>query len=309
MDSKMIRTDERKCHLLLDVGGTYIKEALAFAGGSVVSGTADSVPVASDGSESSISSSLDIALVRARNSASERGFGISDVGVAIPGPFNYDEGVFLMKHKFAAVYGKRFEELIDGTILPGVRFSFIHDVNCMLLGEIRKGSGRNYDNVALVTLGTGLGFSMSIGGEILMSPLKSPAISAFNRPYRDGILEDYASKRGFLRIYGELTGKDEEGLTVAEIGKRASEGEENALKTFRTVGEIISESIRPMMEEYSIQCLLFGGQISRSYKFMQESVGAGLRQVASLESIGPVSDIDNATFNGLCALLDGDRSF
>ena len=76
MDSKMIRTDERKCHLLLDVGGTYIKEALAFADGSVVSGTADSVPVSSDGSESSISSSLDIALVRARNVASERGLEI-----------------------------------------------------------------------------------------------------------------------------------------------------------------------------------------------------------------------------------------
>ncbi len=307
MDSKMIRTDERKCHLLLDVGGTYIKEALAFADGSVVSGTADSVPVSSDGSESSISSSLDIALVRARNVASERGLEISDAGVAIPGPFNYDEGVFLMKHKFASVYGRHFEELIDVTILPGVRFSFIHDVNCMLLGEIRKGNGRNYDNVALVTLGTGLGFSMSIGGEILMSPLKSPAISAFNRPYRDGILEDYASKRGFLRIYKELTGKDEDGLTVAEIGKRASEGEENALRTFSTVGEIISESIRPMMEEYSIQCLLFGGQISRSYGFMQESVETGLRQVASLESIGPVSDIDNATFNGLCALLESEK--
>ena len=67
-----------------------------------------------------------------------------------------------MKHKFASVFGKRFEDIAEAGILPGAKFSFIHDVNCMLLGEIRTGNGRNYDTVALVTLGTGLGFSLML---------------------------------------------------------------------------------------------------------------------------------------------------
>lgn len=300
MDSKMTRIDG--CRLLLDVGGTFIKEVLAYADGNFVPGSEDSVPINSDGTESQIRSSLNLALIHARNFASDEGMQIARVAVAIPGPFNFDEGVFLMKHKFASVFGKRFEDIAEAGILPGAKFSFIHDVNCMLLGEMFRGKGRDYDNVALVALGTGLGFTMCVNREILLSPLKSPAVSIFNRPYGEGILEDYVSKRGFLKIYSMLSGTHDESLTVADIGSMAEAGAEPALKTFSEVGSILSGSIRPLMEEYGIQCLLFGGQISRSFRFMEDSVRQGLRGVSTLREISTVSDISSATFNGLISL-------
>ena len=94
------------CRLLLDVGGTFIKEVLAYADGNFVPGSEDSVPINSDGTESQIRSSLNLALIHARNFASGEGMQIARVAVAIPGPFNFDEGIFLMKHKFASVFGK-----------------------------------------------------------------------------------------------------------------------------------------------------------------------------------------------------------
>ena len=259
---------------LLDVGGTFIKCS-----------DGREIPINSAGTREEIVSSLRLAA------------GDADaVAVAIPGPFDYASGTFLMKHKFAAVYGERFQDLCypAGGVKPV--FRYMHDVNAMLAGEMAAGAGKGYARVALVTLGTGLGFSMSIDGQILENNLGSPAVSLYNLPYRDGILEDYASKRGFLRGY--------EGITVKELAAMALSGDAAAIARFREIGSILAEAIAPVLSEYDAECLLLGGQISRSFSLFGPSLEAGLNgKVAGLRHIGPVSDIDNATFNGLMTLL------
>ena len=255
--------------ILLDVGGTFIKCS-----------DGREIPIDSDGSREDIANSLKEALADAEKAA-----------VAIPGPFDYEHGIFLMKHKFAAVYGECFAVIIGGNR----EYRFIHDVNAMLLGEMASGAGKAYERVALVTLGTGLGFSMSLDGHLLMNELGSPLVPVYNLPFGGGILEDYVSKRGFLRGY--------QGLTVKELAQRAGEGDRAALERFADRGTILASCIAPILKEYGIQCLLFGGQISRSYFLLAKAVEEGLRNVDSLQYAGPVQDIGNATFNGLKTLL------
>ena len=252
--------------ILLDVGGTFIKCS-----------DGREIPINSAGSREEIVSALRLAVGDAEA-----------VAVAIPGPFNYDDGIFLMKHKFAAVYGESFAALCGS----GASFRFIHDVNAMLLGEMTAGFGKGYSRVALVTLGTGLGFSMSIDGEILKNESGSPGVPIWNLPYRDGILEDYASKRGFLRGY--------EGISVKELAEKAFAGDKAVLARFVEVGQILSGALSPILEEYGIECLLFGGQISCSYRLFGPALEAGLQ---GLKHVGPVSDVGGATFNGLKNLL------
>ncbi len=222
--------------------------------------------------------------------------GATHVAVAIPGPFDYDNGVFLMKHKFAAVYGERFADLCHSERSEeSPSFRFIHDVNAMLLGEMASGAGKGYDRVALVTLGTGLGFAMSLEGKLLKNEMGSPAVPIWNLPYRDGILEDYVSKRGFLRGYPE-------GMTVKRLSELAFQGDSKALSRFSDTGAVLAQIVEPVLEEYKIECLLFGGQISRSFALFGPAVRTGLSDIPVLRYIGPVSDIDNATFNGLMTL-------
>ncbi len=260
MDMKMI---------LLDVGGTFIKCS-----------DGRQIPIDSSGSRDSIVESLREAVGEA-----------DKVAVAIPGPFDYDRGIFLMKHKFAAVYGESFAGIIGGNR----EFRFIHDVNAMLLGEMASGAGKGYDRVALVTLGTGLGFAMSLEGKLLKNEMGSPAVPIWNLPYLDGILEDYVSKRGFLRGYPE-------GMTVKRLSELAFQGDSKALSRFSDTGAVLARIVEPVLEEYKIECLLFGGQISRSFALFGSAVRTGLSDIPELRYIGPVSDIDNATFNGLKTL-------
>ena len=274
--------------ILLDVGGTFVKCS-----------DGREIPIDSAGSRDSI-----VGALREAVGDAER------VAVAIPGPFDYHKGIFLMKHKFAAVYGERFADLVapadahpvissEGEAGVEKSFVFVHDVNAMLLGALQDPEVEQYRRIALVTLGTGLGFAVSIDGKFQTNENGSPNIPLYNRPYLDGIAEDYASKRGVMRAWSEVTGRvwPEEQTVKGIVG--TPEGE----AAFALMGERLAEAVAPLLVEFGIDCLLFGGQISRSFKLFGPSVRSGLAKVRTLRHIGPISDIGNATFIGLKSLL------
>lgn len=254
--------------LLLDVGGTFIKCS-----------DGRSVPVDSNGTQEEV-----IAAFRQAVWDGEREY--SQLRVAIPGPFRYANGQFLMKHKFASVYGECFPQLVG---LPPENCRFVQDVNCMLLGALAPGSG----NTALVALGTGLGIAIYADGQVLENELGGPRVVIYNLPYDSGILEDYVSKRGIIGRYGDPS------LSVKEIAHRADAGDAKARQVFEETGSILGRVIRPILQEYKVQTLLLGGQISRSSHLFAPALKACLPPEIS---VGPIADFDNATFNGLLAL-------
>lgn len=296
--------------LLFDVGGTFIKAGVAIGEESLLPDSYYSVPIDSSGSKEVIVSSFLTALSQGRAAAASAGVKIEGIGVCIPGPFDYDKGVPLMTHKFASIYGLNIRDLILQNGFTGVPVVFMHDVAAMLSGEMAYGRGASYENVALVTLGTGLGFAFCQNRQILYSSTKSPAVPIYNLPYKDGILEDYASKRGFLRIYSEISGHPlsvDSPLTVADIGKAASLGDTAALQTFSTVGAILASALREVLKKERIECLLFGGQISKSFALMKPALTAGLSELTEaglLLHIGKAANIDDAAFYGLCKKLN-----
>ena len=211
-----------------------------------------------------------------------------------------------MIHKFAALNGVSVKDFFHslpeiGADMPVV---FMHDVTDAVAGELSFGAAQGYKNVAVVTLGTGLGFSHTQNGEIQFSPLGSPATSIYNRPYREGVLEDYASKRGFLRSYAEVRGEDNpEELTVAMIGGMCGEGNKEALQSFYNVGEILATELKPLLQELNIECLLFGGQISRSFAYFEPALKPLLDEVASLKHISPMQNLSTAAPLGILSML------
>lgn len=253
--------------LLLDIGGTYIKCS-----------DGRCIPVDSAGAREGIVASMREAVA-----------GYKSVSVAVPGPFDYHTGLFLMKHKFQSVYGERFSDITGVTDCR-----FIHDVNCMLLGEMTKGNGARYKRVALTALGTGLGFALSIDGEILVNDAGSPAVTIYHRPYHDGILEDYVSKRGLMKLYDEGGNR-----TVKDIAYMAKAGDDKAVRAFENIGAIIGEAICPILKEYRVECLLLGGQISKSADLFLPSLKDKVEEAGCNIVITPISDFDNATFHGL----------
>ena len=231
----------------LDVGGTFVKCS-----------DGRKVPIDSAGSREAI-----VAALREAVGPLE---GLEAVGVCIPGPFDYREGIFLMKHKFAAVYGERFADLVQA---PDASFHFIHDVNAPLLGLLRLHPELQKGRVALVTLGTGLGFSYAVDGEVQMNEKLSPARSLYNVPFREGVLEDYVSRRAILKAYGKPAEGD-----VKEISDRARAGEPDAVEAFLAAGRAFAEGAGPLLRELGITNVWFGGQIAKSFDLMRPAAEA-----------------------------------
>lgn len=292
------------CTLLLDVGGTFIKAGMASASGELIPGAEFSYPIHSEGSREDITTSLSASVWQGVCFALDNSLIISTIGISVPGPFDYQNGIPLMKHKFQSIYGLSLTEFFRSLpeVGPAMPICFMHDVNAAMLGEMSYGNAQGFANAAIVTLGTGLGFACCLDGKVQYSATGSPRIAIYNTPYRDGILEDYASKRGFLRLYEGISGRPSEpSLTVAELGRLAGEGDAAALETFATVAGILAESIRKILTEQRIECLLFGGQISRSFAFMGPVLREKLADLPHLERITTMRYIGEAAFYGLLA--------
>ena len=285
--------------ILLDVGGTFIKAALGFTRKGAAEGTFTSTPISSDGSEEEITNAFREAVGGQMKQAQEKGFNIEAVCVAIPGPFDYNNGIFQMKHKFAAVYGKSFREILGDMISPEVRLAFVHDVNGALLGALTSMPELQESTVALATFGTGLGFSYAVNGTIQVAENGSPATSLWNRPYGEGILEDYVSRRGILKTYARLGGVLKDGEDVKEIADLARQGDCKALETFKETGRHFVQGTESMIRELGITSLLFAGQIARSFDLMEEEVRNGLGEGVKLAVLG---DIQGTVLVGVASL-------
>ena len=296
-----LKTNPAKAYLIIDAGGTFLKSAILDREGEVYDDSDLMIKACSEGSREEILGALRQIVVDGLSYIRNNHLTMCGIAMDFPGPFDYYKGYSLMEHKFCHIKGVNLREFIYG--IPGVSSSlpvvFRHDANSVVAGELWKGNAQGYDNAAVITLGTGLGFAFSKGREVQCNAIGGPLVTIFRLPYREGILEDYVSRRGFLRIYREKSGREEPGLDVADIGQRAGAGETFALDTFREVGGIIAENIRDILEERHIECLLFGGQISRSFKYMEEPLKEGLKDVDCLQKISTVKSIEYAPLLGL----------
>ena len=262
--------------LLLDVGGTFIK-----------CGDGRMIPISSGGDAASIAASLREAVnpVSSCLSPCAKGDGIA---VAIPGPFDYREGIFLMDHKFQSVKGRSFREL--AAVPEDVEIRFRHDVVAVLEGCLEEEV-----NTALVTIGTGLGFCVAVDGKPRVLESGSPADSLWNAPYGDGILEDKVSARGIRDSYREKTGRTD--VSALQIALLADGGDIPAMEVYSEVGTLLGDVLLEKAEEYGVERFLFGGQVSRSLHLMERPIRN------ALDGIRVEKAPEGAVFRGLLKLF------
>ena len=295
-----------KSYLSVDAGGTFLKSAILNSKGEVFQESACSVESFSDGPKEKILQAFGDIISKGLNFIRDNGMELGGIGVAFPGPFDIEKATPLMHHKFQAIYGINLRALFyqNSGVPEKIPIKFIHDANAVLAGELWKGNAQGFDNAAVVTLGTGLGFAVSERRKVLCNTLGGPFLSIFQLPYKEGILEDYASKRGFMKIYQELNNQANcNEIDVSDLGEWADNGDQASILTFRKIGEILGESLRDILTERKIECLLFGGQISRSFPFMEEPLKEALKDVGSLKRVTMVKSIDYAAFLGAISTI------
>jgi glucokinase len=124
------------------------------------------------------------------------------IGIAMPGPFDYDNGISYIKgmNKYESLFGLNIREILANRL--GVKpenILFKNDAEAFLHGEIAINTISRQKKCISVTLGTGLGSAYSFDGDTKDA---NRAINAMH----DGIAEDHISSRWVVKRFNELTG-------------------------------------------------------------------------------------------------------
>ncbi len=178
------------------------------------------------------------------------------LGIAMPGPFDYENGICLMKNvnKYESLYGLNIKnELSERLSIPISNISFRNDSEAFLEGEMLFGAGQHYEKAIGITMGTGLGTSIYDDGDA-----KDMAMG-INHQLLEGVAEDYISTRWFVKRYQELTGKTVDG---AKQLVENFESDEASQEVFTEFAKNVCLFIDDFTKIFNPELIIVGGNIA-----------------------------------------------
>lgn len=205
---------------------------------------------------------------------------IRGIGFAMPGPFDYVNGVSYIRgvSKYENLYGFNIGDAIKSSIeIPeSLDVRFINDASAFAVGEAWAGKAAPFRKSMCITLGTGLG-SAFIDDKIPVvdGPLVPKIGCVYHLPYGESIADDYFSTRWFLRSYKEKSGRDVNG--VKELSEMAAE-DAVALSLFHYFGEELAAFLAPWLSKFEAEILVIGGNISFAYNLFGEKFEKKLKE-------------------------------
>jgi glucokinase len=229
----------------IELGGSHVSSALVELGSGRVQGLTR-VSLEPDAPRAELLSMLRAAADRVRPAGT--------IGFAVPGPFDYDRGICLIRGlgKLESLYGVELPAALDVTA------RFVNDAESFLLGEWVAGAARGHERAVGITLGTGLGSAFLAGGELVREGAGVPPNGDLHTvPFRGGAVEDLISGRGIC-----LRG----GSDAETLAERAAAGDASALATFASFGADLAEFLEPWLRAFQPTVVVVGGGIARAWR-------------------------------------------
>lgn len=193
------------------------------------------------------------------------GIKIEKIAFAMPGPFDYSEGISLIQgvDKYESLYGenirKTFSDHFD--IEPNKVF-FRNDAEAFLQGEVLLGGYNLEDCVLGFTLGTGFGSAYSRNGYTC-------DLVAGLSPFKDSIADNYLSTRWFRKKSLELLSED---LEVKDLALQAEKGDESALRIFDEFAQNFYEVVAPKVKDHEAVYIIIGGNIAKAHAYFLSEI-------------------------------------
>jgi glucokinase len=206
---------------------------------------------------------------------------VAGIGFAMPGPFDYVNGIALFKgnnKKYDALYGLNVANLLQQALQVPDDFSvrFINDATAFALGEDFMGAAQGTTRSLSITLGTGFGSAFLNNSLPVVTGDTVPETGAvWHLPYKNGNADDYFSTRGLLGRYEAATGVALPG--VKELAGLALT-DEVASALFTDFGECLSKFLGPWMKGFDAEILVIGGNISHAYSLFGPALEQSFQQ-------------------------------
>ncbi len=262
--------------IALDVGGTSIKSGIVAEGSRLLGGTRRT-PIDERGSADAILGTFRAVIA---DSLSElTGQPLLGVGLGIPGPFDYDGGVSLIRHKFAAVYGVCLRDVIAACLPdPAAPVLFRNDAEAAIIGEALYGVGHAYRRLIGVTLGTGLGAAFVRDGAAVRDGADvPPGGELYPVPCQSATADDIFSIRGLL---ARLRLVDPGVHSIASAIQAARADRADFRTVFQQFGADLGHFLTPFVRDFSAEAVIILGGLSNA-----PDIEAGVRQTLAVPAM------------------------
>lgn len=210
------------------------------------------------------------------------------VGIGIPGPITKDGTVLNCVNLGWGMFN--VEEKLS-QMLGGVKVKAGNDANVAALGETWQGGGRGFEDLILVTLGTGVGGGVIIGGEIVTGSNGAageighiPAVFGDDAETcgcgKKGCLETVGSATGIVREAKKLLAKSSEDsklriitdFTCKDVFDVAKENDKIALEVVDKLAFHLGNAIAGIAAVTNPQVIVIGGGVSKAGKFLLDKI-------------------------------------
>ncbi|WP_398452089.1 ROK family protein [Sphingobacterium thalpophilum] len=183
---------------------------------------------------------------------------IERIAFAMPGPFDYQQGVSLIRglDKYESLYAENIKSIFAHHFnIDEINILFRNDAEAFLHGEVMAAALAADRRILGITLGTGFGSAIS---QYHATKDLNLGLTAF----KDSIADDFLTTRWFRSAY-EKAGRD--GLDVQRVSYLARRGEPLALKLFDEFSENLTAILHQCITELSPDDIIIGGNIAKAH--------------------------------------------
>ncbi|MGB3312030.1 MAG: ROK family protein [Nodosilinea sp.] len=192
------------------------------------------------------------------------------IGVGTPGPADAAGRIARVAINLAGWHDVPIADWLEAA--TGRSVVVANDANCAGLGEAWLGAGRAFKDVLTLTLGTGVGGAIILGGQlfvgrqgtagelglITLNPDGPPCNSG-----NQGSLEQHCSVQAIRR---------ETGLTPAALYDKAKAGDQAAIAFWQTYGRWLGAGIASLVYVLTPEAVIIGGGISAAAELFLPTV-------------------------------------
>jgi glucokinase len=274
-----MKEDDQRFVLGIDLGGTKILSAVIDAEGRILSRDQTVTPAA-QGLErvlEAMKASGDRALTRIGKKGSE----ISAVGIGAPGPSNPGKGIIFTSPNLPGWDNVPITTLAEQ--LFNRRVFLINDANAAALAEHRFGSGRGTSNLVYITVSTGIGGGIIIGGKLYAGAIgtagelghmtindKGPLCNCGNYGCWEALASGTAIARqarididkGTKTLVRDLVSGDLEKVSAEVVRIAAAQGDSMAKELISQTGYYLGVGLANLINIFNPELIVIGGGVS-----------------------------------------------
>ncbi|MCR5266941.1 MAG: ROK family glucokinase [Lachnospiraceae bacterium] len=259
----------------VDVGGTTVKMGLFTPDGELLEKW--EIPTRTEDQGAHIIDDIAVAI---KQKIADRGIekdNVLGIGVGVPGPVDKNGVVFQAVNLGWGVVDLK-SELEKKT---GFSVKAGNDANVAALGEQWKGGGKGYDDMVLVTLGTGVGGGIIVNGKMLIGVGGAGGeIGHIHLEDKEtepcgcgnfGCLEQYASATGIVRLANrKLAASDRESVlrsqpvSAKHIWDAIKDGDPLAVEVAEEFGEYLGKGLAIIADICNPKAFVLGGGVSKA---------------------------------------------